>query len=133
MFRRIFLPCLACLLLLTPAIALQIVDEPKGSAQEPIFDLGPGISPPQPISTPAPTEWPPSLGKGKHRRQGTCVLAFVVDESGNVRDLRVTNSTDKRMDQSVMETVKLWKFKPATKDGHVVAVRTSTEVDFRLF
>jgi len=102
-----------------PAIALQSSDAPKGSAQEPIFDLGPGISPPQPISTPAPTEWPPSLGKGKHRRQGTCVLAFVVDESGNVRDLRVTSSTDKRMDQSVMETVKLWRFKPATKDGHV--------------
>ena len=69
----------------------------------------------------------------KHPRQGTCVLAFVVDELGNVRDLHVANSTDKRINQDIIETVKLWKFKPATKDGHAVAVRISTEVDFRLY
>jgi len=61
------------------------------------------------------------------------VLALVVDERELVRDVHVTRSLDKRLDQNAIDAVEQWKFKPAVKDGKPVAVRTSVEVDFRLY
>jgi TonB family protein len=74
-----------------------------------------------------------SLRKGKHKVQGTCVLALTVDEQGAVRDVHVTRSLDKRLDQNAVDAVKQWKFKPAMRDGKPVAVLTSVEIDFRLY
>jgi len=53
--------------------------------------------------------------------------------SGSVRDVHVTRSVDKRLDQNAIDAVNQWKFKPAVKDGKPVAVRTSVKVDFRLY
>lgn len=61
------------------------------------------------------------------------LLALTVDKQGLVRDVHVTRSLDKRLDQNAIDAVKQWKFKPAVKDGKPVAVRTSVEVDFRLY
>jgi periplasmic protein TonB len=74
-----------------------------------------------------------SLRKGKHKIQGTCVLGLTVDEQGMVRDVHVTRSLDRRLDQNAVDAVKRWKFKPAIRDGKPVAVLTSVEVDFRLY
>jgi TonB family protein len=74
-----------------------------------------------------------SVRKGKHKIQGTCVLALIVDQRGLVRDVHVTQSLDKRLDQNAIDAVKQWKFKPAVKDGKPTAARTSVEVDFRLY
>jgi periplasmic protein TonB len=71
--------------------------------------------------------------KGKHKIQGICVLGLTVDEHGSVRDVNVTRSLDKRLDQTAIDALKQWKFKPATKDGKPVAVRTSASVEFRLY
>lgn len=69
----------------------------------------------------------------KHKIQGTCVLGVTVDECGTVRDVHVTRSTDKRLDQNAIEAVKQWRFKPAMKDSKPVAVFTSVQVEFRLY
>jgi TonB family protein len=61
------------------------------------------------------------------------VLALIVDQRALVRDVHVTQSLDKRLDQNAIDAVKQWKFKPALKDGKPIAVRTSVEVDFRLY
>ena len=61
------------------------------------------------------------------------MLALIVDQRGLVRDVHVTQSLDKRLDQNAIDAVKQWKFKPALKDGKPIAVRTSVEVDFRLY
>ena len=61
------------------------------------------------------------------------MLALTVDKEGSVRDVHVTRSSDKRLDQSAIDTVKQWKFKPAMRDGKPIAVLTSVEVDFRLY
>jgi TonB family protein len=74
-----------------------------------------------------------SLRKGKHKIQGTCVLGLTVSEQGTVRDVHVTSSLDKRLDQNAVDAVKRWKFKPAMRDGKPVAALTSVEVDFRLY
>ncbi len=37
------------------------------------------------------------------------------------------------LDQKAIESVRQWKFEPATKDGVPVAVRVNVEVQFRLY
>jgi len=37
------------------------------------------------------------------------------------------------LDEKAIEAVRQWKFKPATKDGHPVAVQVNIEVSFRLY
>jgi protein TonB len=69
----------------------------------------------------------------KHKIQGTCLLELTVDELGNVRDLHITRSLDKRLDQNAIDAVKQWKFNPAMRSGKTVAGFTSVEVDFRLY
>lgn len=106
--------------------------QPTPSSQGAVIDVGPGVAPPQAIFTPDP-DYPLSVRKGKHKIQGICVLGLTVDEHGSVRDVHVTRSLDKRLDQTAIDALKQWKFKPATKDGKPVAVRTSASVEFRLY
>jgi protein TonB len=138
MFARIVSLGGACLFLLSTTVAQDKGDkpsttpEPTASPQAAVVDVGPGISPPQPIFSPGP-DYPLSVRNGKHKIQGTCVLGITVDERGRVRDVHVTRSLDKRLDQNAIDAVKQWKFKPAMRDGKPVAVFTSVEVDFRLY
>jgi periplasmic protein TonB len=137
MLRFFWISRLACslsigLLLLTPVVGQQQNEQSTSSTTGAVYAVGPGISPPRPISSPQP-DFPAVLGRGKHRRNGNCVLAFIVDEHGGVRDVQVTRSSDKRMNQQIIDTVKQWKFSPALKDGKPVAVRTSAEIDFRAY
>jgi periplasmic protein TonB len=119
-------------LLLSSGFAQQESEKATPPPQEAVIDIGPGVSPPQPVFTPDP-DYPLSVRKGKHKIQGACVLGLIVDERGMVRDVHVTHSLDKRLDQNAIDAVKQWKFKPAVKDGKPVAVRTSVEVDFHLY
>jgi periplasmic protein TonB len=120
------------LLLLTFGFAVQESEKATTLPQEAAIDIGPGVSPPQAVFTPDP-DYPLSVRKGKHKIQGTCTLGLVVDERGLVRDVHVTHSLDKRLDQSAIDAIKQWRFKPAAKDGKPVAVRTSVEVGFHLY
>jgi len=92
---------LLCWILLLPRffiIAQQTSDKPASTTVEssaaprgPVFDVGPGITPPRPVFTPDP-DYPPSLRKGKHAIQGTCVLGLIVDEEGRPRDVHLIRS-----------------------------------------
>jgi TonB family protein len=64
--------------------------------------------------------------------QGTVVLRVTVEPDGTVGDVKVIRSLDKRLDQSAVDAVKTWKFKPATKAGKPIAVETSVEINYRL-
>lgn len=97
-----------------------------------VFAPGPGISPPRLMFSQCP-DYPRWARTGKHKIQGSCVLDITVDERGEVHDIHVTRSLDKRLDKKAIDAVKEWKFKPATREGNPVAVRTSVEVEFRLF
>jgi periplasmic protein TonB len=37
------------------------------------------------------------------------------------------------LDEKALQAVKQWKFEPAMKDGHPVAVQMNVEVSFRLY
>ena len=61
------------------------------------------------------------------------MLALVVDENGRPRDVHVTRSVNKVLDQNAVNAVTQWRFKPALRDGKPVATGTSVEVGFRLY
>jgi protein TonB len=105
---------------------------PKVSTEGTVVDLGPGITPPQSIFAPDP-DYPVAVRKKKHPTQGTCVLELIVDEDGKPRDVHVTRSLTKLLDQNAIDAVRQWKFKPALRDGKPLAVRTSVEADYRLY
>jgi TonB family protein len=136
MFARIVLLSGVCLFLLPPAFAQEKGDKPSTTAKPPpasqgaVTDVGPGISPPQVIFQPDP-DYP--MAACKRKQQGTCVLALVVDENGQPRDVHVIRSVNKVLDQNAIDAVTHWKFKPALTEGKPVAVRTSVEVGFRLY
>jgi beta-lactamase regulating signal transducer with metallopeptidase domain len=95
----------------------------------------------------APPVYPAEL-----RKAGMCgeaIVGFVVDEQGNVGDVRVvppkdpkdarkmkmgdveiTLINDERFDQAAMEAVRQWKFTPGKKDGKPVKVLLSVPIVF---
>ncbi len=63
---------------------------------------------------------------------GVVLLSFVVAKDGTVRDPAVTKSLEQSLDKQALDTVRKWKFEPATKDGQPVAVRVQAEMSFRI-
>jgi TonB family protein len=95
-----------------------------------IYHVGGGVSAPRAIYSPDP-EYSEEARKAKY--QGTVVLWMIVDADGRPRDIKDMRSVGLGLDEKAIEAVKTWKFEPAHKDGHAVAVQISVEVDFRLY
>jgi len=95
-----------------------------------VFHVGGGVTAPRPIYDPEP-EFSEEARKAKY--QGTVVLALVVDPSGRPTNIRVVNSLGMGLDEKAIEKVKTWRFEPAMKDGHPVAVEIALEVGFHLY
>jgi periplasmic protein TonB len=68
------------------------------------------------------------------RIQGNVMLDAVVLKDGTVGDVTVTKSLDKEhgLDDQAVKAMKLWQFKPGTKDGKPADVRISVEMSFTL-
>ncbi len=92
--------------------------------------LGPGVHAPRPLSAPDPQY---SEAARKAKVNGSVVLALAINDKGDVDDVRVARSTDRRFEQNAMDAAKQWKFAPATKDGKPVAVQENIEMTFRLY
>ena len=95
-----------------------------------VFRVGGGVSAPRAIYTPDP-EYSEEARKAKY--QGTCVLWMIVGPDGKPRDIKVQRTLGLGLDEKAIEAVKQWKFEPAMKDGHAVAVQINVEVSFRLY
>ena len=61
------------------------------------------------------------------------MLWLVIGSDGRPREMRVARSLGMGLDEKAMQAVKQWKFEPAMKDGHPVAVQMNVEVSFRLY
>jgi TonB family protein len=86
--------------------------------------------PPIPVYTPEP-DYTPEASKAKLR--GVVVLRIMIDESGNVTDVRELSAPlGKGLDESAIKTVRTWRFKPATRNGKPVPVRTKVEISFSM-
>jgi protein TonB len=93
------------------------------------------VTAPVPIFKPEPPYTPQAR---KHKVEGTVVLSVGVDASGNVANVKLTGvSLSKRvgegLEESAMQTVRTWKFKPALKEGKPVPVMVTVEVSFKIF
>ncbi|MGH9670852.1 MAG: energy transducer TonB [Terriglobales bacterium] len=95
-----------------------------------IYRVGGGVSAPRAIYSPDP-EYSEEARKAKY--QGTVVLFVVVGADGRPHDIRVQRSLGLGLDEKAIEAVRTWKFEPAKKDGHPVAVQVNIEVNFRLY
>ena len=95
-----------------------------------IFHVGGGVSAPRVVVQVDP-EFSEEARKAKY--QGTCTLMLVVDANGMPTNIRVANSLGMGLDEKAIEAAKKWRFDPAKKDGHPVAVEIALEVDFHLY
>lgn len=65
--------------------------------------------------------------------EGTEVAEFVVDKTGKVKDIKITNSLSDDIDKEVLKVLKASpKWTPAEINGKKVPVRISVAIEFRL-
>ena len=95
-----------------------------------VYRVGGGVSAPRTLFAPDP-EYSEEARKAKF--QGTVTLICVVAPDGRTRDIRISRSLGMGLDEKAIEAVSSWRFDPARKDGHPVAVEVSVEVNFRLY
>jgi protein TonB len=117
---------LVALLIMAAWIAPAAPQNPP-AVDEPVFDIGPGITPPRVTHQVAPLNKPDARG---FRLSGTVVVGLIVTSHGEPKDVHVVTSLDKDVDQTAIEAVQQWTFEPARKGNQPVAVRITVEIRF---
>jgi len=103
-----------------------------GARQESLEAIrnAPLYMPPIPTYRPQP-DYTPEASKAK--LEGVVVLRIMIDDSGNVTDVReLSTPLGNGLDESAIKTVRTWRFKPATRNGKPIAVRTTVEISFSM-
>ena len=112
------------------ALTLSVILLFAGSAaaqDEPVVDIGPGITPPRVTHQVNPAYKPDSEG---FRISGTVLVGLVVSSKGEPKEVHVVRSLEKAVDQSAVEAVQQWQFEPARKGNQAVAVKITVEIRF---
>lgn len=74
----------------------------------------------------------PMQARRRHM-EGLVILTVRVSEDGRVVDARVKNSSGyDLLDDSALETVRLWRFEPGHQGGNATASWTDVRINFRL-
>jgi TonB family protein len=99
-------------------------------SQGDLVEVGPDVTPPQPVYNPKPS-YPPLAAR--QRVGGTVFLDLLVDENGSVQDVRVLRGVkpDLGLDAAATSAVRTWRFKPATKNGTRVKVHITQPIPFK--
>ncbi len=101
----------------------------RAPAPEPqVFQLGPGIAAPFVVAKAKPEYTAEAL---LTKLEGGVLVSVVVDAAGKPRDIHVDRPLGLGLDESAVENVRHWQFKPGTRDGTSVAVRVNEEIFFR--
>lgn len=95
-----------------------------------VFHVGAGVSAPRAIYDPDPDY---SDEARKAHYQGSVILNVIVDSAGHPKDIHIQRSLGMGLDEKAVAAVRTWRFEPAMKDGHPVAVQMSVEVNFHLY
>ena len=101
----------------------------SGGRGDGAIHIGEGVLAPQKIHAPQP-RYTEEARQG--RIQGTVILQAVIDASGDVAEIEVLKGLPLGLDVSAIDTVRQWKFKPATLNGAPVAVYLSLLINFSL-
>ncbi len=87
-------------------------------------------TPPVPLYNPQP---PYSLAARKKKLEGTISMRVSIDAEGNVTEAQETSKPlGYGLDESALQTVRTWRFRPARRNGQPVAATLVLAVDFRL-
>jgi TonB family protein len=97
---------------------------PLKGAKESVHCPG-SVVPPKAVHQEGP-EFPSS-----ERGPGAATVAALIAMNGKATDFEVLSSTNKDFAQAAIESVRKWRFTPATCDGEAFEVRITVEVDFR--
>jgi len=84
---------------------------------------------PTPVKTPPPS-YPNNLKRDGVA--GVVAVKVLIDESGAVVECTVSKSSNAGFDQSAVDAVKSWKFKPAQKGGNAVKSKIVIPIKFSL-
>lgn len=119
---------IALLFLLLGSRASALLAQEKPARIVP-FRAGEDVSPPKRISGDPPVYTEEAR---KARVTGAVVVEAIIDERGDVTNVRVLQGLPMGLDQAALEAVRTWKFKPAMSQGKPVKVYYNLKVNFRL-
>lgn len=105
---------------------------PSGFGQaitEVIHSIGDLTDPPRPIRRPQPL-YPPALKRSGI--EGTVQVMFVVRSNGTVSNIEIERATQPEFAESVVKSVRKWRFEPGRKDGQAVHTRVRQAIPFRI-
>ena len=68
----------------------------------------------------------------KERVQGAVIVETIIDEKGDVVQIRLLEGQPLGLSAEAMATIARWKFEPATLDGEPVSVYYNLTINFRL-
>jgi TonB family protein len=109
--------------------ALPAISQEAPRADGPPYRVGDGVTRPELVTSihPVYTE----LAR-RARVTGTVILEAIIDEQGDVQNVRVLKGLPMGLDQAATDAVKMWKFKPATLKGQPVRVYYVLTVNFQV-
>lgn len=64
--------------------------------------------------------------------QGYAVVEFIVNTEGVPQQVQCVDASALAFAEATVKAVSQWRYKPATKDGQAVAVRTQQRMDFSI-
>jgi len=98
------------------------------AAQPPVFHPGTDVQAPFVVAKAKP-EYTEEARLAK--LEGSVLLSLVVAADGHPRDIQVARPLGLGLDESAVENVRAWKFRPGTRSGTPVDVLVNEEVFFR--
>ena len=117
---------------------------PEGYTAVPLAEIMSSMRPQPKPATPPPASGliPPSVLEKvdpvyteearQQKISGSVMLSIVVGVDGKARDIQIVRSLEPTLDQKAVEAVEKWVFRPGTKNGTPVSVRSQVEINFRL-
>ena len=94
-----------------------------------VRQVGGGVMAPEKVFYPQPRYTEEAR---QARIQGIVILQAIIDTEGNVARLEVMKGLTLGLTESAIETVKTWRYKPATLNGKPVAVYMNLLINFSL-
>jgi len=101
---------------------------PPGGLPGPVH-VGGEVRKPEKISAPQP-QYTEEARKAKI--QGVVIAQAIIDIEGRVGSVRILKGLPHGLSESAIETLKTWRFRPATLEGEPVAVYYNLTMNFRL-
>ncbi len=102
---------------------------PHGAVEWPLCQTPGSLHPPKALEQPRP-RYPPGarmIGQG-----GKVEVSAVIGTDGRLRNIAVIRSAGPALDEAALESLRTWRYQPATCDGKPIPVEATTSITFNL-